>query len=256
MPACSFTVLGSSSGTVQADRACSGYVLKTGGSLTLLDCGGGVVASLLRCGFNLLDIDRVFISHTHPDHCSDLPLFIQQVYLGERSKRLDLFLPGEFVRPFRDFLNAVYLIPERFPCDLNLVGYQDGYRFQGPFMLRAIGNRHLSGLGEWIDKLSLPNRMQCHSFLISGCGRTLYYSSDVYDLDDIRPHLAKADLAIVESKHIDIPAFLELAQGCHLEKVFMSHLDLPEDVERLRQAISKSGMKNVVIAHDGLTIEV
>ena len=89
----SFTLLGTSSGVPQASRANAGYLLKTGDSLSLIDCGGGVTSSFLRAGFDPLKIDRVFISHTHPDHCCELSLVIQMVYLAGRTEPLDVYLP-------------------------------------------------------------------------------------------------------------------------------------------------------------------
>ena len=77
-----FTVLGTSSGMPQPGMACSGYVLRTGRELSLIDCGGGVSAAFAACNFDPLQVERVFISHTHPDHVSDLPLFIQMIYLA------------------------------------------------------------------------------------------------------------------------------------------------------------------------------
>jgi hypothetical protein len=141
----SFTILGSSSGLPQAGRACSGYLLQTGESLSLIDCGGGVTSSFLRSGFDPLKLDRIFISHTHSDHCCELSLVIQMLHVLKSTRRLDIFIPDEFVRPFLAYLNAVYLFPQHVAPALNIQGYADGFVYRGPgFELTALANQHLA----------------------------------------------------------------------------------------------------------------
>ncbi len=262
MPENTFTILGSSSGMPQADRACAGYLLKVDDRLSLIDCGGGVTSSFLRCGFDPLDVDRVFISHTHPDHCCELPLFIQMVYLTGRTRPLDIYLPEEFVKPFRAFLPAVYVIPEKLPFDLNLHGFTDGFTFSDGFSLRAIGNRHLQGYAEYLGNLQLANKMQCHSFRIevpASSGRSakcLFYSADVGDFADIKPHLDSVDYAVLELTHVELEPFFELAPTLSVGKFIISHLGDAEETARVTQMAAKVGLGNLRIAHDGLQLSL
>jgi ribonuclease BN (tRNA processing enzyme) len=258
----SFTILGSSSGMPQADRACTGYLLKTGENLTLIDCGGGVTSSFLRCGFDPLDVDRAFVSHSHPDHCCELPLFIQMVYLARRTRPLDIYLPEEFVKPFRAFLPAVYVIPEKLPFELNLHGYIDGFVFENGFTLRAIGNRHLAGYAEYVGDLQLANKMQCHCFRIevpasSGkSAKCLFYSADVRDFADIRPQLDGVDYAVLELTHIDLEQFFEFAPTASVGEFIISHLGDADETATVEQMAAKAGVSNLMIAHDGLQLSL
>jgi len=250
------TVIGSGGGMPLPDRATSGYVLEVDGRLTLIECGGGVCSSFRRCGFDPLAVERVFISHSHSDHCCELSLFFQMQLLSGREGNLPLYLPEEFVEPFRNWLLAVNLFPGRYPSDVELIGYSDGFRFDDEFVLTAIGNRHLQGLAEWIEKLGLPNRMQCHSFVIEVDGKRLFYSSDVWDLDDVVPHIAGVDLAIVEAAHVEIEPLLEVVGAGGPQKLLLSHLGEAEEVEKIRRAIEKRGQDNVTIARDGIKLSL
>ena len=115
----SFYVLGTSSGLPVADKATSGYLLKTDNSLTLIDCGGGVTQSFLKRGFDPLHVDKIIISHTHSDHVCELTLFLQLIYLHKRTNPLDIYLPEEFIEPFQNYLNAVYLLQEKMTFKIN-----------------------------------------------------------------------------------------------------------------------------------------
>lgn len=71
------TILGSGTFFVDKDVTASSFVLDTGESKILVDCGPGTLVSLSQAGFTPEDIDYVFISHFHPDHTSDLfPFFM------------------------------------------------------------------------------------------------------------------------------------------------------------------------------------
>lgn len=251
-----FTILGSSSGMPQADRACSGYVLEVKGRLCLLDCGGGICSSFMRCGFDPLAVDQIFISHTHPDHCCELPLFIQMIYLAGREAPLHFYVPDEFVKPLQAYLRAVYVISEKLPFELQISGYATGTVFDGDYRLDAIANEHLLGYTEIIEKHDLPNRMMCHSFLIEADGKRLLYSADLKSFEDIRPDLQHLDLAVIESTHIDLSELMAFVPGSDIKRWVLTHLGTPAEVNEIETALNSAGLTNVTLASDGMKIEL
>ncbi len=65
------TVLGSAASYPDAGRACAGYLISSGATSVLMDCGNGVLSNLGK----ILDptaLTAVFISHPHIDHFADL----------------------------------------------------------------------------------------------------------------------------------------------------------------------------------------
>lgn len=250
-------ILGSSSGLPQAERATSGYLLKTGQKLTLIDCGGGVTGSFLKRGYNPLDVDRIFISHTHPDHVCELPLFIQLIYLKGRNEPLEIFLPEEFIEPFTIYLKSVYLILEKLPFEINLHPVTDNYTYESDlFSLNAIANTHLKGYEEFIAKLNLPNKMQCHSFKIQVGEKSLFYSADIGSFDDIKNHLDNTTVAIIESTHINLDDFFNFAADSTVERFILTHLGTTDEIANLNQQADKHGVHNITTAMDGMEIEL
>ncbi|MDH4140093.1 MAG: MBL fold metallo-hydrolase [Coriobacteriia bacterium] len=65
------TVLGSSASYASAGQACAGYLVETGDTRVLLDCGHGVLANLARALDPLL-LNAVFVTHGHIDHFADV----------------------------------------------------------------------------------------------------------------------------------------------------------------------------------------
>lgn len=250
----SFTILGSSSGVPQANRATAGYVLKVNDSLNLIDCGGGVCSSFLRCGFDPLAIERIFISHTHPDHVCELPLVIQMVYLAGQNDKLDVYIPSEFVKALKDYLTAVYLIEEKLPFAMNIIGYEDGFVFSEEFQLTAIGNRHLQGYADLIRELKLQNKMQCHSFEIEAADKSLLYSADIFSFDEVKNHLNGKDYVVLESTHIDLDEFFEFAQTTKVGQFVITHLGNDQEVAEIEQRAKKVGLDNLVTAVDRMEL--
>lgn len=65
------TVLGCSGSYPGPGGACSGYLVRAGGVNLVLDMGPGTLANLQH-HLGLDDIDAVVLSHSHPDHWTDL----------------------------------------------------------------------------------------------------------------------------------------------------------------------------------------
>ena len=98
------TVLGCNGPYPAAEGACSGYLLESGGTRVLLDCGTGVLARLTAF-VPPEELDAVVLTHLHYDHMSDmLPLIYRCQAVG---KRLKVFFPMQ-ENPLCDLLRAGY----------------------------------------------------------------------------------------------------------------------------------------------------
>jgi ribonuclease BN (tRNA processing enzyme) len=90
-----FAVLGGCGAWPDAGQACSGYLLEHDGFRLLVDLGYAVVPRLLE-QVTADQVDAVFISHGHPDHCADLnPLLRARTLRDHPSPPLPVYaLPG------------------------------------------------------------------------------------------------------------------------------------------------------------------
>ncbi|MCE5271232.1 ribonuclease Z, partial [bacterium] len=68
------TVLGAGTMAPKAEYGMSGHVVSLDADgILLFDCGSGTLQRGARAGIDWLRLERVFISHLHPDHTLDLP---------------------------------------------------------------------------------------------------------------------------------------------------------------------------------------
>ena len=87
------TVLGSCGAWPQAGQACSGYLVEHDEFRLLVDLGYAVVPRLQEY-VTVGQVDAVFISHGHPDHCADLnPLLRARVLRDDELPPLPVYAP-------------------------------------------------------------------------------------------------------------------------------------------------------------------
>src|SRR5690349_16714347 len=90
------TVLGGRGAWPDAGQACSGYLVEHEGFRLLIDPGYAIVPRLAP-----EEIDAVFVSHGHPDHCADLnPLLRARALKDDPDPPIPVYTPP-------DALNAV-----------------------------------------------------------------------------------------------------------------------------------------------------
>jgi ribonuclease BN (tRNA processing enzyme) len=88
-------VLGGCGGWPEPGQACSGFLVEHDGFRLVVDLGYATVPRLLEQAA-AREIDAVFISHGHPDHCADLnPLLRARALAADPPPPLPVYaLPG------------------------------------------------------------------------------------------------------------------------------------------------------------------
>jgi ribonuclease BN (tRNA processing enzyme) len=127
------TVLGGCGAWPAAGQACSGYLVEHEGFRLLVDVGYATVPRLLeRVGAE--QVDAVFVSHGHPDHCADLnPLLRARALRDEPAPPLPVYAPA-------GALDAVLALdgPGMLDAAVAVREFEAGDRFDiGPFRVRT-----------------------------------------------------------------------------------------------------------------------
>jgi ribonuclease BN (tRNA processing enzyme) len=86
------TVLGCDASYPSAGGACSGYLVQSGSTSVWMDAGTGTMANLQR--FVDIDaLDGIVISHSHPDHWTDLLVYHHLVKYYRVRERVPVYSP-------------------------------------------------------------------------------------------------------------------------------------------------------------------
>jgi ribonuclease BN (tRNA processing enzyme) len=243
------TVLGSCGAYPEAGQACSGYLVEHDGFRLLVDLGYAVVPRLFEL-IAAADVDAVFITHGHPDHCADLnPLLRARVLRSEPLPPLPVYaLPGA--------LDAVLALDR--PGML-----ADGY------VLHDLN----PGSGLDIGPFGVRTRLLPHSRPNAGVrltagGRALAYTGDTGPDDGVVDLARGADLLLAEASYTDqVPedsqrtlsgADLQGRQASAADagRLLLAHLLPGTDPATARAAAERGYRGEVGVATQGLVVEL
>ncbi len=90
------TILGTTAGAPTKDRGHAAlHISHDDGERfsCLFDCGEGTQRQLMRAGINLMDIDNIFVTHWHGDHCLGLAGLIDTMGFDGRERPLYVYSP-------------------------------------------------------------------------------------------------------------------------------------------------------------------
>ncbi|MEU3454760.1 MBL fold metallo-hydrolase [Micromonospora sp. NPDC006766] len=178
------TVLGGCGVWPDAGQACSGYLVEHDGFRLLVDVGYATALRLLE-RITADQVDAVFISHGHPDHCADLnPLLRARALRDDPPAPLPVYaLPGALDavlaldRP--GMLDAAYVLHE----------FTAGTHLDiGPFRAQT---------------RPLPHFVPNAGVRLAAGGRVLAYTGDSGPSPDVVELARGADVLLAEATYLD-----------------------------------------------------
>ncbi len=184
------TVLGCAGTFPSAESSCSGYLVEHDGFRLVLDLGSGALGALQR-HVGLFDVDAVYVSHVHADHCIDLVAYsyARRYHPGGIPPRLPVYGPkglgarlcGAFEEPPVDGLLDVFDFRE----------VPVGRQAIGPFTVTSARMNH---------------PVECHGLRLEAGGRSLVYSGDTATSPALVELARDVDVLLCEASWPEDPA--------------------------------------------------
>jgi ribonuclease BN (tRNA processing enzyme) len=177
------TVLGGCGAWPAAGQACSGFLVEHDGFRLVVDAGYATVPRLLQwIGAN--EVDAVFITHGHPDHCADLnPLLRARVYTDDPAPApLPVYAPPGALDAVLALEPSPWLNTARTVLELS-----EGTLEIGPFTAETRLLQHF-----------VPNL----GIRLTADGRTIAYTGDTGPSPEIAKLARDADLLIAEATFV------------------------------------------------------
>jgi ribonuclease BN (tRNA processing enzyme) len=209
-------VLGCSGGWPGPGLPCSGYLLEAAGQRIWVDAGSGTLVELLK-HTRLTELDAIWISHLHPDHCADLPMAWHALtYGGTVVEPLPVLGPPGWASSIAGLLDE----PAEMSTAFSVVELTDGAVHEfGNLTLQAVSMRH-----------SMPT----FGLRARAAGRILSYTADSAPCDAVIDLARDADLFLCE-------AFLSTLEPPRFTSVMR-----PDDAGR---AATLGGARLLVLTH-------
>lgn len=174
------TVLGGGGVWPEAGGACGGFLVEHDGFRLLVDPGFAVVPRLFRV-LGAEEVDAVYVTHGHPDHCADLnPLLRARALSGVDTPALPVHAPAGAV-------DAVLALDRAGMLDCELRPITDRFHI-GPFAAETRMLPH-----------SLPNA----GIRLAAGGEVLAYTGDSGPCAEVVVLARDADVLIAEATFLD-----------------------------------------------------
>ena len=176
------TVIGCSGSAPGPGTAASCYLVEAEGYRLLLDLGSGALAALQQV-VRADELDAIFLSHLHPDHCVDMASLAVVLRYGSRdlSTPLPVIAPPETARHLLD----IYY-PGSPPST-----------FVGLFEFRAPGEHRLGPFAVRTTPVNHP--VPAFAVRVEAGGRSLVYSGDTATCPALIELARGADVLLCEA---------------------------------------------------------
>ncbi len=205
-------------------RSYTGWYIGIGLDSLLFDIGGGVLHKMLGDGIDILKKPtHLFISHFHPDHCSDIIQLMQGRVVAERTNVNELFVSGP--EGLEDFCSDIFRGVKKWFQTKDLV-----YEILN---LNEVKQGEVSEGKDWKVTCAPIEHFNGVCYRLDVNGKSIVYSGDMTYDENISKLGKDADIAILECSYPDRQSL----KGAHL---------CPEDIGKLAKL---GNFKKVVLTH-------
>ncbi|SBS27226.1 Ribonuclease Z [Marinomonas aquimarina] len=240
-------VLGSGSAFSVSRNTSSLLVTDSQQQRWLIDCGPTVPRALWQRDLSINDIEVMYFTHIHPDHCAGLPALLNRWKSFGRQAPLTIYCQAEH-RPMLQQLTALATFPKaEIGFDIDWQDIHDHWTWR---------NWHLSSAATQHGQSNLSLRIEVDQ-------RVLFYSGDGRPTPATINLMQNADLAFQEcavatsladdASHGDVQSCLALAEQLDLSSLGLYHC-YDEELPALTDAIAQQD--NVFLSYDGLHIDL
>jgi len=234
-------------------RAPCCYYLAMGPTKIIIDPGPGAVSRIIAAGLDPYDADAVFLSHHHPDHCSDLVfyLFSMKNCLEEPSRdAVKIVAPEGFGKAFDGLMDVFgqWVMTDKYDIVIDEVREDawegPGYRVRSAPMLHganAVGFR----------------------FESEG-GRALAYSGDTGYCEELIGLAEGADALLVECSvpddqpaegHMSPSEVAQTGVRSGVPRLILTHFYPVVDTGAVAGAVRAAGYEGeIVVGEDGMKL--
>jgi ribonuclease BN (tRNA processing enzyme)/uncharacterized protein YhfF len=253
------TVIGCSGSFAGPDSPSSSYLVRAeheGRTWSLLfDLGSGALGALQRHLDPVTELDAVFLSHLHPDHCVDLlGLYVMRRYRPGNASHDPLPVHGPAGTLAR--------------LELMYHGLEDG-GMRGELDVQTVSGAVPVTVGPFtVTPYAVNHPVEAYGYRIEADGAVLAYTGDTDDCPGLDHLLSGADLALADSAFVD---GRDRERGIHLtgsraaaaairaggvRRLVLTHIPAWNDREVCRSQAAAVWPGEVELADAGRTYEV
>lgn len=213
----------------------------------LIDCGPTVPRALWQRGLDVNEVDVVYFTHIHPDHCAGLPALLNRWKSFARTKPLTIFCQPEHRNTLIELAKLATFPVQDICFDLLWRDTPNSGAWHDWHFATAATQHEMSNLAIRIE-------VDGQSLFYSGDGRPTLASIELMMGCDIAfQECAVSQPLLNDASHGDVQSCLALAKKLHLPALGLYHC-YDEEITILEATVRP--YSNVFISFDGLSISL
>lgn len=248
-------LLGTGGAWPDADRSAPAFLVTENDEHYLIDCGGGVNHQLMRVGHHPKNIDTIFLTHLHIDHCVEFPSLVFGSYLTGKEGEYQVYGPkgtSHFTESIFDdtynFAKDMMLRLRKKEIKINSQEVQEGKIFEK------------NGLS--VFTTSVKHGIPSLAYKFVSNSKSVVFSGDTAPCENIIEISKNVDLLVIECSfpeefgpkpgHLIPSQISEIAKKANVGKVVLVHLFPPckgkekDIIDKIKENYSKE----VLIGND------
>ena len=247
------TVLGSGTIIPSVKRKSTALIFETGREVILFDCGPSVPEAIVQNDFLLKELDRIFITHFHPDHTLGLGhLFaaIKNTPAFPENKKIYLYGPKgikEFIREWYNLYPSMQKASRFF--EVVELGINDKVKCSDLSVTVGIAEH---GMGNAL------------MYRVEYLGSTFVFTGDTAYTESLVSFARNVDILIAECSfpddsptagHMTPSEVGLLASECGAKKLLLVHMYPVQKEKDMEESIRNRFDGEVIIGADGMKLE-
>ncbi|MEO6333477.1 MAG: MBL fold metallo-hydrolase [Pyrinomonadaceae bacterium] len=250
-------VLGSGTSVPHPHRSSSGFWIECADGSVLLDCSSSALHRMAQEGLDWVNLDSIWISHFHLDHCGGLAPFLfatkHAPQTQSRTKPLRIYGAPGLRDLIQTFSNAYDygLLDQPFPVEI--IEIEPLAEFQILGNVEAVAH-------------STFHTPDSHALHIRETDKTLVYTADTGFDETLTTFARRVDLLLMEcsflrnkpiEKHLELPEAIHLIRRADPKRAVLTHFYAEWDkVDFATEVASHKSRVEIIEAIDGLRISV
>jgi ribonuclease Z len=249
------TIVGSGTVVPSLRRRQSCVAVHAGAEMLVFDLGSGAVRGMLRADLDPFSVDRVFFTHFHPDHTVDAVPLLFAINHGAQEKRTKpLHVTGP--EPFARFWASVMDVWGRWMAgDHATLVSELPHECPSPIELADCR----------LTWAPAEHRPESIAYRLDAEGGAFVYSGDTEYSESVVALARGANTLLIECAFPDeapVPGHLtpsgaaRIADEAGVKRVVLTHIYPASDLLDLESAVGHGFDGEVIVAEDGLALDV
>ena len=247
------TILGSGTFVPELNRKCTSFLLEDNGEKIVFEFGRGTIDRLLKLKVDLYEVNKIFISHMHLDHFSELLSLIHFLLFAPEKKKLNspykIYGPKGIKKILNQIIGVLYPKGIKNIDRIEINDLAEETINVGKFKIKSFKVKH--------SKTHL-----CLGYQILKDNKKICYSGDTRDCENLREACKNSDLAIMESTlefksegHLSGEEVGKIAKERQIKKLVIAHV-ADTYLHKVKKDIRKNYKGKLRIAKDLMRVEI